>query len=297
MVVQADSLTYPKHVSEQVDALARALGEARQVFLFTDYGGTLVPRSTEPQARPHAELLRKLDQLSRVDTFSVYVVSCRRVDELDRLLGLDGVGIIGQRGFEIRKVDGPIVHPVEPGSARQLLERLELDAHGCLGSHPGVALENRGFALVLRLDACGRTVSREATQCFTTLVRSRDELGQLELLYGEDVVEAQVAGWHKGRAVGHILRDVDASESLAVYIGDDVTDEDAFEALNIWSDGASLDAPWLMGEPDDDEVSVSALPILVAAKPRPTRASLFVRGPQEVYEFLSSLAAIGTALL
>ena len=298
MVVQADKLAYPRHVSEQVDLMARALGEARQVLLFADYGGTLVPNSRDPEARPEPELLSRLDQLSRVDSFSVYVVSGRTVKELDGLLGLDGLGLIGQRGFEIRKADGPIVHPVEPGSASRLLERLEFDAHEHLGSSPGVVLENRGFALVLRLCACGREDARSATQCFSALVRSRDEFGELELLYGDDVVEAQVTGWHKGNAVGHILRDVDAAESLVLYIGDDVTDEDAFETLNMWSDGASPDAPWLMGDPDDsDELSLQALPILVAATPRPTLASLFVRDPQEVYEFLSSLTAIATTLL
>lgn len=298
MVVQADRLAYPRHVSEQVDLLARALGEARQVYLFADYGGTLVPRTGDPASRPEPELLHRLDQLSRVDTFTVYVVSGRTVDELDDLLGLDGIGIIGQRGFEIRKAEGPIVHPVEPGTAGNLLERLELDAHGCLSSHPGVVLENKGFALALRLGACGRDVARDATQCFAELVRSRDELGQLELLYGDDAVEAQIAGWHKGKAIAHALRDVDAADSLALYIGDDVTDEDAFDALDLWADAASLDTPWLMGDPtDEDEQAMRALSILVAPRPRPTLATLFVRGPQEVYEFLSSLASIATALL
>jgi trehalose 6-phosphate phosphatase len=298
MVVQADRLSYPRHVSEQVDLLARALGEARHVFLFADYGGTLVPRSRDPEIRPDPDLLRRLDQLSQVDTFSVYVVSGKTVEELDSLMGIDGIGLVGQRGFEIRKADGPMVHPVEPGTAGRLLQCLELDAHGHLGDRPGVVLENRGFALALRLCACSRETARDSTQCFASLVRSRDELGQLELLYGDDVVEAQITGWHKGNAVCHILRDVDAAESLAVYIGDDVTDEDAFEALDMWSDGASLGAPWLVGDPgDEDEPAVSALSILVTSAPRPTLASLFVRDPQEVYEFLSSLAAIATALL
>ena len=48
---------------------------------------------------------------------------------------------------------------------------------------------------------------------------------------------------------------------------------------------------------EEEEEPPHALTILVAERPRPTMASLFVRGPHEVYEFLSSLAAIASALM
>jgi trehalose 6-phosphate phosphatase len=298
MVTKVSGLGYPKHVSEEIDLLARALGAATNVYLFLDYGGTLVPVGARPGTRPAREVLSKIRQISDVESFSTYVVSGRTVDELDALLGVPNVGLVGQRGFEIRRVDEDIVHPVDPGFAGSLIHHLELNAHGCLAGHPGVELENRGFAIALRLQGCAGAVAREASQCFVELVRSLDVHGQLELLWGEDGVEARVAGWHKGDAVSHILRDADPEESLAIYIGDDVTDEDAFEAVASWSNADGPDTPWFMGDPDDDEDHPpAALTILAAMAPRPSRAALFVRGPDEVQEFLSSLAAIASALL
>jgi trehalose-phosphatase len=298
MVVRVSGLAYPKHVSEEVDLLARALGGSRDVYLFLDYGGTLVPGPAAVGARPEPAVVHRIEQLCRVESCSVFVVSGRTVQELEAMLRIPNLGFVGQRGFEIKWPDGPIVHPVDPGTAGHLIEHLELDAHGALGDYPGVTIENRGFGLALRLACDERRIAREATHRFVSVVRALDRHRQLEILYGEDVVEAGIAGWHKGDAVSHILREADVEDSLAIYVGDDVTDEDAFEALSLWSDSGAEETPWFLPDADeDDEETPCALSILVATEPRPTQASLFVRGPKEVHEFLSSLAAIASALL
>jgi trehalose-phosphatase len=293
-----DNLAFPKHVSEEVDLLSRALGDAYRVFLFADYDGTLMPHGGSRDARPPATLLRRLDQLSHVEAFSIFVMSGRTIEELDGLLGLDDVGLIGQRGFEIRKPGGETTHPVELGEAGGLLQRIELEVHGCLCDHAGVEVRNTGFSVSVRHGTCDCDVARCATQCFSKLVRSLDMHGQLEVLYAGGSVEARLAGWRKGDAVGHVLRDADVEDTLAIYIGDDVTDEEAFEALGEWSGERADHSTWFIGDPDaEDENIPRAIPILVSPTPRPTTASLFVRGPHEVYEFLSSMTAIATALM
>ena len=111
MIVKAAGLTYPKHVSEEVDLLARALGAARQVHLFLDYGGTLLPSRRDADARPDPTVLQRIEELCDVDSCSVFVVSGRTIGELESSAGVPALGYIGQRGFEIRKPDGPIVTP------------------------------------------------------------------------------------------------------------------------------------------------------------------------------------------
>ncbi len=64
----------------------------------------------------------------------------------------------------------------------------------------------------------------------------------------------------------------------------------------MWSDDNLPDIPWFVEDDEDDDIP-GAVGILVASKPRPTGAELFVRDPQEVYEFLSSLSAIASTLL
>ncbi|MBD3348069.1 MAG: trehalose-phosphatase [Candidatus Eisenbacteria bacterium] len=298
VVVDSANLTYPRHVTEEVDLLSRALGGAYRIFLFADYGGTLVPNGTESDVAPPSLLLSRLEKLAGVDSVSLFVMSGKTVDDLDASLGLDGVGLIGQGGYEIRKPGGETVCPVNVGSARRLLHRLELEAHGTLSEYPGVRVDNKGFAVSVRHAACDRPLVGLVTRSFSGLVRSLDEHHQLELLYRDDGVEARLGGWRKGDALRHILRDADPEDSLAICIGDDVTDEEAFEAVLEWSDDGAEDSIWMIGDPDSDEDAVpTALPILVSPTPRPTLATLFVRGPHEVYEFLSSMSAVATALL
>ena len=298
MIVTAAGQSYPRHVSEEVDLLARALGSAAEVFLFVDYGGTLAHGVPGEMPHPEPGVLAKLEQLGNEESFSVFVLSGRTVDELDALLGVENIGLIGQRGFEIRRKYSEIEYPVDPESLGGLIHHLELNAHGRLEQFRGVSIENRGFALALHLNHKDAALDREASREFLRLVRDLDVHHQLEVLYGNRIVEARLAGWHKGDAVSHILKAADVEDSLAIYIGDDVTDEEAFEAVLGWAEIDGLDEPWFMpGDSDDDEEPPHALTILAAERPRPTKASLFVRGPHEVYEFLSSLAAIASALL
>ena len=299
MVVKVAGLSYPRHVSEEVDLLARALGSASEVYLFVDYGGTLTPGTPNDAGIPNRDVLARLEQLGNEETFNVFVLSGRTVDELDRLLGVENIGLIGQRGFEIRRRYSEIEHPVDPETIGSLIHHLELNAHSCLEAFNGFSLENRGFALSLMLGDCTPEAAREISQRFLRAARELDAGGQLEVLYGDRSIEVRLAGWHKGNAISHILKGADVEDALAIYMGDDVTDEDAFEAVKDWAE-ADLpeEGPWFVSDGDDeDEEPAHALTILVADRPRPTMASLFVRGPQEVYEFLSSLAAIATALM
>jgi len=297
LVIKVAGLSYPKHVSEEVDLLARALGAAQDVFLFLDYGGTLAPGVPGELLHPEPGVLEKLEQLGNEDAFSVFVLSGRTVGELDSVLGVENIGLIGQRGFEIRREYSETEYPVDPETLGGLISHLELNAHGELKRFRGVSIENRGFALTLHLSHQDPDVDREASREFLRLVRSLDEHHQLEVLYGDQTVEARMAGWHKGDAVSHILRAADIEDSLAIYIGDDVTDEEAFEAVRGWSEMDDYEEPWFMPGDNEEEEPPHALTILVAERPRPTMASMFVRGPHEVYEFLSSLAAIASAIL
>ena len=106
--------------------MSRALGGAYRVYLFADYGGTLVPHVDGPEAVPTDELLKRLEQLSQVESFSVYILSGKSVDELDGILGLADVGLIGLSGFEIRKPGGETSHPVDVGVTGRLLPNIEL---------------------------------------------------------------------------------------------------------------------------------------------------------------------------
>ena len=84
---------------------------------------------------------------------------------------------------------------------------------------------------------------------------------------GKKVWELQPdVDWDKGRAVRWLIESLKLQDALPVYLGDDVTDEDAFRAL-----------------------AARGVGIVVQDAPRPTAATLTLRDPDEVRDFLAAL--------
>jgi trehalose 6-phosphate phosphatase len=99
---------------------------------------------------------------------------------------------------------------------------------------------------------------------------------ELKLTPGKMVHELQPnIDWDKGRAVLYLLAalELDAPEVAAVYLGDDITDEDAFRALR----GRGIGI--IVGRPDDPEMAG-----------RDTAADLVLASPADVQQFLTTLA-------
>lgn len=298
IVERTADLGYPHHIDDGVDFLARAIAPASRIILFMDYGGTLVPDISGPGLAPPRPVLKRLRQLARTESIETYVMSGRTVAELSGLLNVPGVGLIGQRGLEMRSPGGPVYHPLDPNASGGLVHHLELDAHRRLGVDESVVIENRGFSIVLRSAARDARVPDATIESFVSLVREVDSMKTLEVLYGDGTVEARLSGWSTSDAIRSILDDEDPEETLAICVGDHVADESCFEVVDEWSRGGDDESPWYIADEDDDEEEPPrAVTILVSPRPRPTFASLFLRDPDEVHEFISALASVTSALL
>jgi len=133
----------------------------------------------------------------------------------------------------------------------------------------GIVVEDKGISLALHYRMAERDTAWAARQEFVRAVNGYQQQGvKLELLAGKEVLEAKPAGATKGDAIGQIWSRY-APTALPIYIGDDVTDESAFDAI-----------------------SEKGLAILVAETPRPTAAQLFLKNPTEVYVFLRCLTHV-----
>ncbi len=92
---------------------------------------------------------------------------------------------------------------------------------------------------------------------------------QLRLSKGKKVYELQPnIDWDKGKALRWLLKtlELDSENVIPVYLGDDVTDEDAFSAIR---DGG--------------------IGILVSDRAKPTEAHYQLKDPDEVHSFLNAL--------
>ena len=194
--------------------------------LFLDLDGTLVELAEAPRAvRIEADLLALLDSLRQVLHGAVALVSGRSLADLDRMLGVGQWPAAGQHGLEIRHAAGRVTAQPAP-EATWAAVRQSLDA--LVRRHPGLLLEEKGLSLALhyrqapRLAAHVRRAVREAVE------RSGDGL---RVIRGRRVVEVMPAGASKGAAVNSLMATSPFLGRLPVFVGDDVTDEEAFATV------------------------------------------------------------------
>lgn len=187
-------------------------------LFFLDYDGTLAPIVDDPmQADPHPEIPAILEELDK--RYPLYIVTGRYPPHLRSFLD-SSFNVIGLHGIQRGRLHGELSSVIS-GRAREAIEHYRRTAP----TSDLIKLEEKGpmFAVHYR-QASDKNAAR------TTI---RDWLGDvpevLDPIWGKDVVELRPAGISKGTAVREIADRY--PDKTPIYMGDDVTDEDAFESL------------------------------------------------------------------
>ncbi|MGQ0560288.1 MAG: trehalose-phosphatase [Gemmatimonadota bacterium] len=241
------------------------------LLIALDFDGTIAPIVSRPQEASMLAQARVVIErlLKRADT-DVALVSGRSLHDLRARSRIAGAYYSGNHGLQI---DGPGVHETRQ-DALALLPRVQAIgrelAHQLAGIE-GVYLEDKELTLSVH----SRMIEAEAERArvhdiVEQTYRARRE--GLKLTYGKRVIEVRPdVEWHKGEATLFLIGCIERarrSRVFPIFIGDDVTDEDAFRALA--GRGAG---------------------VLVAPAPPPdTAARAWVRSPEEVVTLLEGLA-------
>jgi len=192
--------------------------------LLLDLDGTLLDIAPRPDAVVvPPELPRTLCSLRRLLGDAVAVITGRPVEVVDALLGDAIFAAAGEHGGAIRHGPGQMVEraplPSPPGEWLVEAERLALRFPGALLEHKA-----RGFALHYRaVPAAGEKLRRALTEML-------HGSGDFELLQAHMLWEVRPRGADKGKAVAGLMERPPFRGRLPVFIGDDVTDEDAIAA-------------------------------------------------------------------
>ncbi|MGA0586118.1 trehalose-phosphatase [Dyella sp. KRB-257] len=192
--------------------------------LFLDVDGTLLDFHDDPAAVavPPARLALLHDLHALLDG-ALALVSGRALADLDRLFGPPWA-MAGLHGLQLRHADGcRREHRLDSSAHAQLKQRAE----ALLGTLGGIDLEDKGIAIALH---CRRAPERfEAMRAAANALA--DAMPGYELQAGNLVMEIKPAGMDKGRAVRELLRRPPFAGRQPVYIGDDLTDEHAFDTV------------------------------------------------------------------
>ncbi|HIC81527.1 MAG TPA: trehalose-phosphatase [Kiloniellaceae bacterium] len=194
--------------------------------LFLDVDGTLLPIAPRPQdVRVPPLLLSLLANIQNRLEGALALVSGRCLDELDALFSPLHLSAAGVHGLERRKAAGDIA---TDGPA-DVLKPLRQPLAGFAEAHPGLLLEDKGLAMALHFRQAPE-LEDEAERMVATLLR--DSGAALELKRGKMVLEVKPKGANKGTAVAAFMEEPPFYGRVPIFVGDDVTDEDGFEAVN-----------------------------------------------------------------
>ncbi|RAL22855.1 trehalose-phosphatase [Lujinxingia litoralis] len=248
-----------------------ALARGRALVVMLDFDGTLAPITEHyDQARALPGALEAVSALVEAGV-EVAIISGRSLHDVRARLPVVGVSYLGSHGLEMAWKGGDV--EVVPGAeeARWALQRLEERWGQEFGELEGVVLERKPFGVALHY-----RMLAEGEEGLVERARELAETGDgLRCKAGKKVLEAVPAiDWHKGRATDLVVRRAESRAPggvYAMYVGDDVTDEDAFAVL----DGESCG-------------------VLVAPEDRASAASARVDGPEQVLRLLERLVALGS---
>ena len=210
------------------DALG-ALAATPRLLVALDFDGTLAPEVDDPEkARATPEARDAVERLVALPDTRVAMVSGRSLGDLERVAPFgDRVLLVVSHGIELR-LDEPDDVLALDADERDQLGRMGEVLGQVADTLDSVRVEQKpaGFALHTRV----ATARHSRVAHLVALQELKAETPDAKVRVGKNVIEFSVRSTTKGEAVEHLRRYTRAT--AVFYAGDDVTDEDAFVALD-----------------------------------------------------------------
>jgi trehalose 6-phosphate phosphatase len=240
----------------------QSLTKASESILLLDFDGTLAPFRIDPsRVRPWAGVANLLDEIQQAGRTRLAIITGRPAQDVASQLGLRNTPEIwGLHGAERLSPDGRLEEEELLADERAAIDAARLAIRG---ARLGLRIEEKPDAVVIHWRGKPLQSMRSLKRHALDLMQPFAGVARVRLLEFDGGLELR-AGRDKGDAVRMILDEI-SSDAPVAYLGDDITDEDAFRAL-----------------------AGRGLGVLVRREWRPGAAQLWLRPPAQLREFLTS---------
>ena len=244
--------------------------DKNNLFIFLDFDGTLTPIVATPKKAVLSETAKKLlTELSENPNIKLAFISGRRLEDIKSKIKIKNAIYSGNHGLQL---EGPKIkfEPFISPRYRMIIDRIKSDLGQKIAHIQGAFVEDKGIILSLHYRLVDKKKIAELKTIFHETVILHLSSHKIEIKEGKMVLEVRPpVGWDKGKVVLWLMarqRFISGENKfLSVYIGDDVTDEDAFRALK--NKGLTI----FVGEP------------------KPSEAAYYVKNTEEVVQLIKQI--------
>lgn len=249
---------------EAITEVGERIERARELLLCLDFDGTLTPLQDEPaKVFLTPAMLKAVRDLTELSGLYLAIISGRERSDLQGRVRIPGLFYAGNHGLEISGEGVLFIEPTAAGCS-ELINKLADDLNGKLQGIAGALVENKGLTISIHYRMVPESDTEQVRRLVHAALAGTDH--PFQLASGNKVYDIRPrVYWNKGSAVGWIKEQLGKPDMLCGYLGDDVTDEDAFVAL---SEGVTI----RVGDPGE------------------TAAQYFLENQTEVRKFLEWLA-------
>lgn len=253
-------LVAPPHWDSGSGSLAQ-IGRGPSLLML-DYDGTLAPFVEDRmQALPWPGIVERLDCISALPSVHLTVVTGRSARELAALIPVKRpIEIWGSHGREHLTTDGVYTSAMLPPVQQAAIDGLE---HALQQGGFASQAERKPASIAVHWRGLSTENAGKVEQIALNIYRTSGERAGLNLLAFDGGLEMRSDSINKGHAALHMLTQFPTA--AAAYLGDDITDEDAFSVLR-----------------------GRGLTLLVRGEPRPSQAAWWLRPPEELLAFLDA---------
>lgn len=241
-IVTISTANKQKHyVFDYIDEIKERLKNQR-IFLFLDYDGTLTPIVEHPGNAFISDNIRST--IARLKEYvKIAIISGRALEDIRKRVGIEDIIYAGNHGAEIWDGRETVVTQ-ELSEGRQLLQEVLDRLKNALSLIKGILIEDKGITASLHFRMVSPKDLGEVFDIFEKTLKDYED--RLRITTGKKVFEIRPRdAWNKGNAVLWIIKEMigeGMGEVFPIYIGDDTTDEDAFEVLK--NRGISISIGW-----------------------------------------------------
>lgn len=264
-----------EYLFSQKEKLQDALSN-KFILLFLDYDGTLAPITESPDlATLSKESKDLLKELSEWPDCSLAIISGRSLNDIKNTVGLKGIIYAGNHGLEVEGSNIKFENQISP-RLKLIIKNIYEEMVEKFSKIKGVLIENKGLTISVHYRLVAEKDIQGFLSIFTEITDPHVICDKLRIDSGKKVYEVKPpVKWDKGKVVLWFLARQQfisgGKNVLPVYIGDDVTDEDAFRALK----GKGLTV--FVGEPGNSE------------------ADYYLKNTEEVTKFLRLIIGLKTS--